>query len=107
MDERLGIVKMAKEQKRINALEKELQAAKDKIKQQKAYNDYMQGKYKDLLIAQENTNILPAAVMAQLAIINLNVGEWKRQGPHFVLHIPAITVKTPIQHVTGETFVIK
>ena len=66
---------MNKEQKRIEALEKELKDARAKIKQQKAWNDQMQGRYGALIAAQVETNLLPAAVATQLAIINLNIGE--------------------------------
>lgn len=82
--------------KQIEALQQELTLAKAIIKQQKTWNNYMQKRYKDLIAAQVETNILPAAVLTQLATINLNVGEWERDGPLFVLHIPAITLKTPM-----------
>lgn len=78
--------------KNIEALEKELKEARAKIKAQAAYNKHMTERYQ---LLWECTELLPKAVARQLAIINLNVGEWEQDDVFYKIKLPAVELKIP------------
>jgi hypothetical protein len=74
------------------ALAKENTELKAQVKAAKAYSDFLQEKYQ---VLWNCTELLPKAVAQQLAIINLNVGEWTETEQFYEIKLPEVFLKVP------------
>jgi hypothetical protein len=69
---------------------KDLEAVKAAKKKTDIYSAFLLDKYQ---VLWNCTELLPAAVAQQLAIINLNVGEWEETEQFYEITLPAVHLK--------------